>query len=119
MDALRTTKVGREIQKELGRIFQEETQKLRGVIVSVTEVRLSPDLSSARAFLSIFPDNKAEAIMENVKKNTPQIRYEIGKRMGGQLRIIPEFIFDLDTSEAYAARIDELLGINNPSNDSK
>lgn len=117
MDKLRTTKVAREIQKELGRIFQEETQKMKGVIVSVTEVRLSPDLGMARAFLSIFPDNKEEEIMSNIKGNTAQIRYELGRRMGKQLRIIPELIFDLDTSQAYAARIDELLGINNPHSD--
>lgn len=119
MDELRTTKVAREIQKELGRLFQEETQKMRGVIVSVTEVRLSPDLSSARAYLSIFPDNRAAQIMKNIKNNTSQIRFDLGKRMGQQLRIIPELIFDLDTSEAYAARIDELLGINNNPKDKK
>lgn len=116
MDSLRTTKVAREIQRELGRLFREETQKMRGVIVSVTEVRLSPDLSSARAFLSIFPDNRADEIMKNIQGNIPQIRFELGKRMGKQLRIIPELIFELDTSEAYAARIDELLGLHkNPT----
>lgn len=114
MDALRTKKVAREIQKQLGLLFQEETMKTKGVIISVTEVRLTPDLSSARAYLSIFPDAKADELMTSIKEQTATVRYDLGKRMGAQLRRIPELIFEQDTSEAYAERIDELLGINNP-----
>lgn len=113
MDALRTKKVAREIQKQLGLLFQEETMKTKGVIISVTEVRLTPDLSSARIYLSIFPDGKADELIDSIRDQTATVRFDLGKRMGSQLRRIPELIFEKDTSEAYAERIDELLGINN------
>lgn len=109
MDKLRTTKVAREIQKELSLIFQAETRKTKGLMISVTEVRLTPDLSSARAFLSIFPDAAAEETIARVREQVAQIRFELGNKMANQLRHIPELIFELDKSEAYAARIDELL----------
>lgn len=111
MDKLRTTKVAREIQRQLGILFQEETRKVRGVMISVTEVRLSPDLSSARVYLSIFPDAKAEEMMKWIVENGSTVRYDLGNRMASQLRHIPELIFELDKSEAYAQRIDELLGL--------
>lgn len=117
MDALRTKKVAREIQKQLGILFHEETRKTKGIMISVTEVRLSPDLSSARVFLSIFPDSKAEEMMQSIKESTPTVRYDLGTRMGAQLRRIPELIFELDSSEAYAQRIDELLGFHSAHSD--
>lgn len=118
MDSLRTKKVAREIQKQLGLLFHEETKKLKGIMISVTEVRLSPDLSSAKAYLSIFPDERAEEMIEWIKERSSTVRYDLGNRMAQQLRRIPELYFELDTSEAYAQRIDELLGISNsPSED--
>lgn len=117
MDAVRTKKVAREIQKQLGILFHEETMKTKGVMISVTEVRLTPDLSSARVFLSIFPDAKAEEMITWIKDNAGTVRYDLGKRMASQLRHIPELIFELDTSEAYAQRIDELLGISKSSDE--
>lgn len=117
MDALRTKKVAREIQKQLGILFHEETRKTKGVMISVTEVRLSPDLSSARVFLSIFPDAKAGEMIASIRENTPTVRFDLGRQMASQLRHIPELIFELDTSEAYAQRIDELLGLTNAPTD--
>lgn len=115
MDKLRTTKVAREIQRQLGILFQEETRKVKGVMISVTEVRLSPDLSSARVYLSIFPDARAEEMMKWIVENGSTVRYDLGNRMASQLRHIPELIFELDKSEAYAQRIDELLGLSGNS----
>lgn len=112
MDALRTNKVARLIQKELGELFLEETRKMKGVLISVTEVRLAQDLSSARVFLSIFPDAQAEPVIEAIKERTGVVRYDLGTRLGGQLRRIPELIFSLDTSIQYAQRIDELLALD-------
>ena len=112
MDALRTAKVARLIQKELGEMFREETQKTRGVMVSVTEVRLSPDLSIARIFLSIFPDKNANELIEAIRERTGVVRFDLGKRLGAQLRRIPELIFHLDTSLEYARRIDQILDEN-------
>lgn len=109
MDSLRTKKVARLIQKELGLLFQEETRKTSGIMVSVVDVRLTPDLSSARVYLSIFPDEKAEELLASIKENRSLIRYDFGKRVGTQLRHIPELIFEKDLTMQYARRIDELL----------
>ena len=112
MDSLRTTKIARLIQKELGEIFRLETQKRRaGEMISVTEVRLSPDLSSARVFLSYFPDDKKGDLRDFVANNAPAIRGEMGRRMRHQLRRIPELLFSEDHSLEEARRIDELLGL--------
>lgn len=112
MDALRTAKVARLIQKELGELFRVETQQTRGVMVSVTEVRLSPDLSIARVFLSVFPDQHATELIEAIRERSGVVRYDLGKRLGAQLRRIPELVFHLDTSLEYARRIDQLLDEN-------
>ena len=110
MDELRTTKVSRLIQKELGEILRQETQRRHsGELISVTEVRLTPDLSSARVFLSYFPDKKKEELRDYIKTITPAIRGEMGRRMSSQLRRIPELIFLEDTSLEEARRIDMLL----------
>lgn len=114
MDTLRTTKLARLIQKELGELFRLETQKMKGVLISVTDVDLSPDLSNARAYLSVFPTEKQEEVMHLVTDNSSTIRYNLGNRMASQLRHIPELTFELDRTEEYARRIDKLLDENRP-----
>lgn len=101
--------IARLIQKEMAELFLLETKKVPGVLISVTEVRISPDLSLARIFLSIFPNEKAEEIMKGVRENNSRIRYDFGKRVGQQLRVIPELEFVQDKSEEMSSRIDELL----------
>ena len=116
MNTLRTTKVARLIQKELGEILRLETQKRHsGEMISVTEVRLNPDLSSARVFLSYFPDAKKEELIAFVNENASQLRGEMGRRMRSQLRRIPELIFTEDNSLLEARRIDELLRHTEPA----
>ena len=97
------------LQKELSQIFQEQTRSLHGVMVSVTRVKISPDLSVCTAYLSIFPSEKAEELIKNITKNDKQIRYELGTRIRYQVRIIPELRFFIDDSLDYIDRIDELL----------
>ena len=80
-----------------------------GVLVSVTRVRISPDLSVCTAYLSIFPSEKGEEIMANIKANEKTLRYELGRRVHNQLRIIPELRFFIDDSLDYLEPIDELL----------
>ncbi len=82
---------------------------MNGVLVSVTTVRISPDLSIARAYLSVFPSEKAEEIVANINNNMRSVRYELGTRVRHQLRIIPELKFFVDDSLDYAAHIDDLL----------
>ena len=77
MESKRLAKISRLIQKELSEIFRKQTARLGGVLVSVSAVRVTPDLSIARAYLSIFPSGKAPEILENIKKQTKILRYEI------------------------------------------
>lgn len=109
MQATRQNRIAREIQKELSLIFQQQTRAMRGVMVSVTKTKISPDLSVCTAYLSIFPSDKGGELLDNIKKNAASIRYELGTRMKNQLRIIPELRFYIDDSLDYIAHIDELL----------
>ena len=109
METTRQQKISRLIQKELSDMFQKETQSFRSVLVSVSAVRISPDLSVARGYLSIFPSERAEEILKNINTNARTLRFELGKRVRHQLRIIPELRFFIDDSLDYIERIDELL----------
>ena len=109
METTRQQKIARRIQKELGDIFQRQTQAMHGVLVSVSAVRISPDMSVCRVYLSVFPSERSAEIVDNVNKNMRQIRYELGTRVRYQLRIIPELRFFVDDSLDYIDHIDELL----------
>ena len=82
---------------------------MHGVMVSVTRVKISPDLSICTAYLSIFPSEKGEELLTNIQTNEKTIRYELGTRVRNQLRIIPELRFFIDDSLDYIEHIDELL----------
>lgn len=106
----RGQKVSAEIQKDISDIFLKEgAEYVQGALVSVTEVRMSPDLSFARIYVSIFPFEKKDEILQKLKEGTSRIRYEFGKRIRNNLRIIPEIEFSLDDSMEYADHIDQLL----------
>mgnify|MGYP000332328079 CR=1 FL=1 len=109
MESNRIQKINRLIQKELSEIFLLETKKIHSLLVSVTHVRVSPDLSMAHVHLSIFPSEKAEELVENINGNVKVVRFDLGKRVGKQLRIIPELIFHIDDSLDYIENIDKLL----------
>ena len=109
METTRQSKIERLIQKELSEIFQRQTRATHGVLVSVTNVRISPDLSVATAHLSIFPSARGEELLKNINANVKTLRYDLGKRLGKQLRIIPELRFFIDDSLDYIEHIDELL----------
>ena len=80
-----------------------------GTLVSVSAVRISPDMSIARVYLSVFPSEKAEEMVKNINNNMKSIRYELGTRVRNQLRIIPELKFFVDDSLDYIEKIDSLL----------
>ena len=109
MQETRQNKIARLLQKELSLIFQGQTRMMKGVMVSVTRVRISPDLSVCTAYLSVFPSERGEEIVKNVNENQKTIRYELGTRVRNQLRIIPELKFFVDDSLDYVEHIDELL----------
>lgn len=109
MNNTRLQKFERLIQKDLGELFLTQTRQLQGVLVSVTKVRMSPDLGVAKAYLSIFPSEKGKEIMDNIHLQKKSIRYELGLRIGKQVRRIPELAFFLDDSIDYLENIDHLL----------
>ncbi len=109
MDSTRQNKIARLIQKELGDIFLKMTKETRGVLVSVSIVRVSPDLGIAKAYLSVFPSEKGNEIVETLNQNSKNIRFELGNRVRHQLRIIPELRFYIDDSLDYIEHIDNLL----------
>lgn len=110
MQETRQNKIARLLQKELSLIFQSQTRQTRGVMVSVTRVRISPDLSVCTAYLSIFPSEKGQDILKNIEASATTIRYELGTRVRHQMRIVPELRFFIDDSLDYLERIDQLLG---------
>ena len=109
METTRQNKIARLIQKDLSNIFQAQTRQTRNLLVSVSVVRISPDLSVAKAYLSIFPSERAQEVLNNVNEHASEIRYELGKLERHQLRIIPELKFFLDDSLDYIDNIDKLL----------
>lgn len=109
MQETRQNKIARLLQKELSVIFQQQTRMTHGVMVSVTRTKVSPDLSICTAYLSIFPSEKGEEILKNIKANEKTLRYELGTRVRYQLRIIPELRFFIDDSLDYIDHIDQLL----------
>lgn len=109
MQETRQNRIARLLQKELATIFQEQTRAAHGIMISVTRVRVSPDLSIATSYLSIFPSEKGDEILKNITANEKTIRYDLGKRVRNQLRIIPELRFFIDDSLDYIQHIDELL----------
>lgn len=109
MDSTRQSKIARLIQRELSEIFQQQTRATHGILVSVSAVRISPDLSIARGYLSIFPPARSVEILNNINANVKAIRYDLGTRVRHQLRIIPELKFFIDDSLDYIENIDSLL----------
>ena len=109
MESTRQNKIARLIQKDLSTILQAKTRKTRGVLGSVSIVRVSPDLVVAKAYLSIYPSARAQEILDNINAQTSQIRYELGMLERHQLRIIPELKFFIDDSLDYIENIDNLL----------
>ncbi|HBB93710.1 MAG: ribosome-binding factor A [Bacteroidetes bacterium GWF2_49_14] len=110
MDSTRMLKISRLIQKELAEYFRENGKELgQGSLISVTAVRISPDLGQARVYLSIFPSAKAEPVVKDLESHVKTIRFELGKKIAKQVRHIPELRFYIDDSMDYAERIDVLL----------
>lgn len=110
MSSTRQLKIARLLQKELAEIFQREARSLfKGAFITVTAVRVSPDLSVAKVYLSFLAVKDKEALLEHIKTHVKEIRKQLGMNTRNQLRVIPELIFYIDDSLDYAERIDELL----------
>jgi ribosome-binding factor A len=110
METLRQSKVARLLQRDLGDIFINEARHLLdGAMVTVTKVRVTRDLSSARIYLSIFASKNKELQLKKISSQVKEIRHNLAMRIKNQVRIIPELHFHLDDSLDYIDHIDELL----------
>lgn len=110
MDSVRQNKVNSLLQRELAKMMQLHTRSfLPGGLITVTAVRVSPDLGVAKVYLSLFPSKDKQAVIATIKDHTPQLRGELGRRVGRQLRIVPELLFYVDDSLDRIEEIDKLL----------
>ena len=110
MNNSRQEKIARQIQRDLGEMFlREAAPLLQGAMVTVTSVRISPDMGYAKVFLSVFPFDRHAAVMASLEANAWFVRKTLGTKLRNQLRIIPELSFFLDDSFEYIDKIDGLL----------
>ncbi len=116
MESKRQQKVARQIQKDLSDIFQREGRSwFDNAFITVTIVRMSPDLGQARVYLSFLVTKNMSLMLEKVREHGKQIRALLGQRVRHQLRIVPELFFFIDDTAEYAAKIDTLFaGIEIP-----
>jgi ribosome-binding factor A len=109
-ETTRQQKIARQIQKDLGEIFSRDLAEIvRGAMVTVSEVRMSPDLEYARIWVSVFPFDRHEGIMASIEENKWLIRKTLGTRIRNQMRVVPELTFVLDDSFEYIEKIENLL----------
>ena len=118
-ESTRQLKIARELQRHLAELIRGRGMApYDGAMITVSEVRVSPDFSFAKVFVSIFPSEKGEKVLEILKEQTKSIIGELGHILAKQLRIVPEIVFFPDNSLDYAEHIDELLKKGNiPSTD--
>ncbi len=110
METTRQQKIAKQIQKDIAEIFQKEGAAIvRGSLVTVTAVRVSPDFGYAKIYVSIFPFDRNEAVMQELEKNNWFIRRALGQRIRNQLKSVPEIQFFLDDSLEYIEHIEEAL----------
>jgi len=110
MESTRQKKVSKLIQKELAEIFLRKGNEIApGRLVSITIVRLSPDLSLAKVYISVFPSQNQAEVLDYIIDHIPKIRFDLGQKIRNQLRIVPELAFFIDDSYDYIDNIDKLL----------
>lgn len=110
MDSQRQLKVSKMLQRELGDMFQREGKsKYGGAMITVTKVTVTKDLSIARVFLSLFATKDKQALLETIRMNAGETRYNLGRRIKNQVRHIPELEFFEDDSLDYIEKIEDLL----------
>ncbi len=109
-ESTRQLKFSKLIREELSGIFQKRFQgSFQGALVTISGVEMSPDLSFAKTFISIFPIDKTEMALEKLNENKSQIRGDLGRRIGKGVRIIPELAFFPDSTAENANRIDKII----------
>jgi ribosome-binding factor A len=120
METNRQKKIGAVLQKDLVDILQGEVRKnnISNLVISVSKVIVTTDLSIAKVYLSVFPQEKAPELLQAIKSNTPLIKHDLAQRVKLQLRKVPNLSFQIDDSLDYIERIDKALsGKENPIED--
>ena len=113
----RQMKINTVIQHEIAYLIQDAIRKsgVPNLMVSVTKVKVVPDISMAKIYISVFPKDKVEMYIENLKTNKNQLRHDLSQKLKSQLRKVPELNFYLDESLDYIEKIDkELTNGENP-----
>ncbi len=117
MESNRQKKIAGILQQDLAEVLQHAASSggLKGVIISVSKVNVTVDLSIAKVYLSIFPNKEAKSLLEGIRSNTPLIRHELSQRTRHQLRRMPQLEFFIDDSLEYIDGIERSLkGEDNP-----
>lgn len=110
MESNRLQKVNQLMQEVLAEIFRKEAVKIqKGMLISVTEVRTTPDLSGSKVFISVFPTQHRQKVMDYIETHHSHFRKMLGDEIGGQMRIVPELNFYADNSLDRADEIDRAL----------
>ncbi|MFL1010512.1 30S ribosome-binding factor RbfA [Flavisericum labens] len=116
-ESQRQKKIGSVLQQDLVEVLQGAATQggMRGVLISVSKVKVTVDLSIAKVYLSIFPNDKAKELLKGIRSNTPLIRHELAQRTKNQLRRMPNLDFLIDDSLEYIEKIEKSLkGEENP-----
>ncbi|WP_338357447.1 30S ribosome-binding factor RbfA [Yeosuana marina] len=119
-ESQRQKKIASVLQRDLVDVLQSAATQggMQGILISVSKVKVTVDLSVAKVYLSIFPNNKGTELMEGIKSNSPLIKHEIAQRTKHQLRRMPRLEFFIDDSLEYMDQIDKSLkGEENPIKD--
>ena len=111
MESQRQKKIASVLQRDLVEVLQGAAREggMQGVIISVTQVKVTVDLSIAKVYLSIFPIKQAKVLIEGISSNAPIIKHELAQRTKHQLRRMPELLFFIDDSLEYIDQIDRSL----------
>ncbi|MEY5069523.1 MAG: ribosome-binding factor RbfA [Bacteroidota bacterium] len=110
MESKRQQKFAGVIQQDLAAIFQREGMNfLPNTLVTITKVRVTPDLAIARVFLSFFNNENNQLALNTVKAHASEIRYKLGARIKNQVRVVPQLEFFVDDTNAYVEKMDRLF----------
>jgi ribosome-binding factor A len=110
MESKRQQKFAGVIQEDLAAIFQREGNAyLPNTLVTITKVRVTPDLAIARIFLSFFNNTNTQLALQTIKSHASEIRYKLGARIKDQVRIIPQLEFFVDDTNEYVDRMDKIF----------
>jgi ribosome-binding factor A len=110
MESKRQQKFAGVIQEDLAAIFQRESSTyLPGTMITITKVRVTPDLAIARIFLSFFNNNNPQLALQTIKLHASEIRYKLGSRIKDQVRIIPQLEFFVDDTSEYVDKMEKIF----------